>query len=264
MNQAQQAQNAMRRMAARRTGGNRYSLWNKYFSTVCFNFAVTGTFTYTVAAGTEYRAFSYAIGQDMATVGFPASTPATMADTNMHKSGETISGETVEVYGLSALLTSDSDAQLAKVAWPLLSVTLSLNGDTSTFKLGTPEFIPQAGGLCGHGDSYVQAPGPLETLASTGVLTNGIPQVSNFFPFPDPVVWQPSGNADSSLIIKVKAERAITYTTALAADRVAVAGGATSPGTAPWTHPTGTAIGTNVKIKFHLHSRQDGPRSQMV
>lgn len=246
----------------RQSGGGRYSTWNTYFSTINFPFAVAGTFTYTVSAGTSYKAFSYGIGQDMAIVGFPTSTPATNADTNLQKANETQSGEMVRIYGISLLPTSDSDAFLTKIIWPNLSVSLVMNG-SQIQRLGTPEFIPGAGGLTGFGDSYVQAPSQLESFSrSSGALTNGLAQVSNFKPFPEPIVWNPSGQMDSTLNIAVTCERNTIATTLLAADRAAQAAGANTSGAAPWVHPTGTAIGTYVKIKVLIHSRQDGARSQ--
>jgi hypothetical protein len=247
-----------------RSGQQQFSLWNKYYSTVRFQATVAAGFTYTFAQGLELRAFGYAVGQDMGPVGFPSgTTPATLADTNLQKPGETVAGETVTVYGISLLLTSDSDAQLAKMLWPNISCLLSLNGDNQVFKLGTPEFIPQAGGLCGFGDSYVVTPSLAESLSTrSGVLNNGLAQVANFFPFPEPIIWRPSGNADSALIVKLKVERPVVYTTLVAADRAAVAGSSTTQGTAAWNHPTGTALGTYVTVKCHLHSRQTADRSQ--
>lgn len=253
------------RQSMRNSAGGRYSLWNKYHSTGRFQATVAAgpPATYTVKSGTELRLFGYAVGQDLATVGFPANTSATNADTNLTKPSETVGGEAVDIYGISILLASDSEPQIAKLLWPVMSVILSLNGDAQSYKLGTPEFIPGAGGLCGQGDSYVTYPDQTSYLAKASAMTNGFAMAQNFYPFQEPVQWLPSGNADSALILKLRIERDAVYTAlgGAAGDRAAVAAGAGTVGTAAWTHPTGTALGTYVTVKAHLWSKQSGPRS---
>lgn len=234
------------------------STWNKYYSTVRFAFTVTGTFVYTVPAGTQARAFGYAIGQDLSAAGFPAGTPATAAETNLIKPSETIAGEKVLIFGASLMLDEDSDAELAKILWPKLSVILAMNGDQQQYKLGTAAMVPCSGGLTGMGDSYVAVPPLSDTYQSrVGNLTNGAPFVANFYPFPEPIVWSPSGAGDSSLVMKLTAERAAVYTTLAAADRAGAAG------VAAWTHPSvAGALGTFVDIRVAFWSRQVSPRSE--
>ena len=239
--------------------GMRTKTFNNYFSTVRFQFTVAAGFTYTMAKNTELRAFGYAQGDDMsvATIGFPAGRVATAADTNLISASETISGEQVIIEGMSIMPHEDSDAQLMQVLWPNVSVTLQLNGAQLNFPLGTLAMMPGSGGLQGLGSSYVTAPDIASSIARpVGALTNGEPCVDNFYPFPEPVLWQPKGGADSTLIVKLRVEQTSAYTTLLAADRVAAAG------IAAWNHPVGTAIGTYVDVKVRLWSRQISPRSQ--
>lgn len=241
-----------------------FDLWSKYYSTVLFQSAVTGTFTYTIASGTELRAFSYATGQTMNGVGFASTDIATFADTNLTVPFSTISGETVEIFGMSCLVTADSEPAILKQLAPQLSVAIGLNGDNHLFRMGTLEMVPGGGGIFGAGDSLVVAPPQEASFWTSGTATNGWPSVNNYLPFPDSLYWKPQGQTDGTLNVKLKAERVVTYVTLLTADRAAQAGGPNTPGTAAWTHPaTGTnrTPGTFVGIKVHLQSRQSGDRS---
>lgn len=246
-----------RKVIAAARKGERASTWNTYFSRVRCQFVVTGAgpYVYTLAQGTELKAFSYQIGQDMGGVGMPG-TIATKADTNLIQAGQTVSGEQLLVFGLSLYVEPTSDAALAKFLFPTLSVTLGLNGQSTIFPLGNPGFIPGGGGLSGIGDSYVQVPSFAEGYTSrSGAIVNGVPGVQNFLPFPQPFVWNPAGQNDSNLSLVLRAERPATFTTATA-DRVAAAG------IAAWTHPAGTAVGTYVEFLVRLWSRQISPRSE--
>lgn len=237
--------------------GERSSTWTKYYSTVRFGFNRTGAdpFTYTVANGTEYRAFGYAIGQDMSTVaGFAAGTTATFAETNLQTAGQSVSGDKVIIYGISVLLCADSDSQLTKLLWRNVSVALSINGDDPTFRLGTPEFIPGAGGLTGFGADGVVTPDLASSINTrNGAMANGLQSSTNFLPFPQPVIWNPAGQTDSSLVVRLRAERDVQYTT-LVATRAAAAG------VAAWV--PATAAQAQVILKVHLHARQLSPRGE--
>lgn len=251
---------AERAELARAVGAEQRSvLFNKYFSTVRFQAAVTGTFTYTFAAGTELRAFGYAQGDPMntAVIGFPAGRVATPADTNLISASETIGGERVIIEGISIYLHEDSDAQLAQVLFPNVSVTLAMNGARQLWPLGTMSMLPCSAGLTGLGTSFVTAPDIASSIARPlGALTNGVSEASNFYPLPQPIFWEPKGAADSTMICKLRVEQTSAYTTLLAADRAAAAG------IAAWTHPAGTAIGTYVDVKVCFWSRQVAPLSQ--
>jgi hypothetical protein len=249
-------------MAQRPPQGS-YRNWNKYYSRVRFQFVRTGAgpYTFTMAAGTELRAFGYGIGQDIssAAFGFASGTTATPAETNLQQASTTLAGEQVRIFGLSLLPTSDSDSYLAKILWPNVSVQLALNGDQQGFKLGTPETIPGGGGLSGAGDSYIQSPPQQESYVSrSGALTNGVPHAGNFYPIPDPIVWNPAGANDGMLVIKLRVERAVTATLT---ERAAVAGGANTSGTAAFLTPAANAIGTYVTVLVHLWCKQLSARS---
>ena len=237
----------------------KFSLWNKYYSRVrCQSTVTTGAagYTYTFAGGTELRAFSYAIGQAMDGVGFPSSTIATPADTNLIKASETISGENVAIYGLSLLLDADSDAGLAQVLVPNLSVTISMNGDQNSYRLGNAQVVPGGGGLYGFGESRVEVPALNQSVTNiSGALANGMPHSDDFYPFPQPIAWTSAGKADSTFIVKLRIERTVSFTTT-ELDRAAASG------VAAWTHPEGTARGTYVGFTVHLFSQQVSPRSQ--
>ena len=256
--QAYNQLDAKGKRAVQRALAGKTSTWNKYYSTIRFAFNVAAGFTYTVPAGTQFRAFGYAIGQDLSAAGFPAGTPATSAETNLIKPSETIAGEKVVIFGASLMLDEDSDAELAKILWPKLSVIVALNGDQQQYKLGTAGMIPCSGGLTGMGDSYVQVPPLSDTYQSRcGNITNGAPFVANFYPFPEALIWSPSGAGDSSLVVKLTAERQAQFTTQLAADRAGAAG------VAAWTHPSAAgALGTFVDVRVTFWSRQLSPRSE--
>jgi hypothetical protein len=239
--------------------GQKFSLWNKYHSRVRLQSAFAETasgYDYTFSAGTELRAFSYAIGQDMQGVGFPSGYTAQPNDTNLIKGSETISGENVLIYGLSCLLDSDTDAQLAQVVAPNVSVTVALNGDQNSYRMGNVQLVPGGGGLYGFGQSNVEVPALNASVTNiSGALANGLPSADNFYAFPQPILWTASGRADSTLIVKLRVEHACTYSTTQK-DRAAASG------VAAWTHPTPPERGTYVGFSVHLFSRQISPRSQ--
>lgn len=233
-----------------------------YFSAVRFQFSVsktTGTQTWTYAAGTSVKAFNYAQGQSLAGAGF-ASGNATPLDTNLIKQSETVAGENVKIYGLSFMLSSDSDAELARQIFANVSCKLGLNGDQQLYQLGPLTMLPGGGGLHGRGRTYA-AESPLNTqFAEVGSISNGLPGAANFYRFPTPILWRPPGGADATLTITCTCERAISFTTV---DRTAVAGGAGTQGTTGYTAPaTAGNLGTYVTGWFILHSVTKMARSQ--
>jgi hypothetical protein len=252
-----------RAIAAR---ANKSSTWNKYYSTVRFQADRSGAmspYTFTMASQ-ELRAFSYALGADMSagTIGFPSGTTATPADTNLLTGAQTVSGEKVLVYGMSALITADSDAFLAKLCAPDISVIVELDGGLISWKLGSLEMVPGSGGLSGFGDSYLQTPSLLDTyVRHSGAINNGVPHIGNFYPFPQALVWTPAGATDSNLVVKLRLERAKTVTVT---ERAASAAAMGSTGAAAFSAPAATdgALGSFFSVKVHLHSRQISDRSQ--
>jgi len=198
-----------------------------YFSKVKLRAVRTGAgpFVYTVAQGTEVRAFSYGIGDSMQIAGFTAfDGVATAADTNLSKRDETISGEVVEIHGIAAQpmpaaldvkATGDPverrilGHELLSSVCEAVSWHLSLNGGQNSFKLGVLPMIPGAGGISGAADApiteqQVQGGGNTKPFA-----TNGNPLRSNYFSLPEQLTWNRSGDRDSQLNIIGRVERNI-------------------------------------------------------
>lgn len=250
-----------RRMAAANAAQQRYSNWNKYYSKVRFQAtsALVGAVTTFTFPAQELRLFGYAQGQDLGPFGFGVGNQATLAETNLITQSSTLSGETVRIYGLSLLPSAESEATFVKALWTHISVQFSLNGDQMAYRLGTPENIPGGGGLTGFGNSFVQQPAlPDSYVSREGALSNGVAHMGNFFPFPQPVIWLPQGDTDSTLIVKLRLERAVTFTST---NRLAAAG------VAAYTAPVAAAgmpgvVGTFVSVMGHLWSKQTAPRSR--
>jgi hypothetical protein len=198
-------------------------------------------------------AFSYGRNADMASAGIPG-VVATSCDTNIDRSGDTKAGERVRIYGISAMLSEDSDLFLAQMLWAQASVAIRLAGDKEDL-LGRLGFIPCGGGLAGQGQSYVQQSNYFDRVAQWKIATNGLPARENYFPIPGPgVVWDPSGRADSKFEIVTELPRPYVYTCDLA--RVA------APGVLPWDPPASAGTpGTFVDIIYRLHCQQVTDRS---
>ncbi len=244
------------------------SLWNTYFSTVRFEPTVggtTGAQTYTIPQGTKVQAFSYGINDNLVSfAGFPASgggtQPATDAETNLIKGSQTNAGFQVNIRGIAILPTADSSPLLLKLLTDNVSVSISLNGGTQTWKLGNLSFMPGAGGLYGGGLDVLQTPDLGQTFAhDPGAIVNGLPSAQNYLPFPQPLIWTPAGATDSTLVVIFTAERAIGPFTL--APRTA------TTGVSGYTPPAANvAVGTNlsdgVGLKVRLISQQIAPVSQ--
>lgn len=252
-----------RRIAAADAANQRYSNWNKYYSKVRFQAtsALVGAVTTFTIPPQELRLFGYAQGQDLGPFGFGVGNQATLAETNLITASSTLSGETVKIYGVSLLPSAESEATFVKALWTHIACQFSLNGDQMAYRLGTPENIPGGGGLTGFGNSFVQQPPLQESYVSReGALSNGVAHMGNFFPFPQPVIWKPQGDTDSTLIIKLSLVRAITFTSTA---RAAVAG---AGGISAFVAPVAAAgmpgvIGTFVTVMGHIWSKQTAPRS---
>lgn len=234
-----------------------------YYSTVRFNAALTGAgpFVYTVPSGTR-KAFNYKIGDiPGAGSGFSTTFQAGKDETNLLKASETRDNADVLIWGIAAEVTPDSDPFFAAQIWRNAYVELALNG-TDNYLLGPLGFFPQAGGLYGAGSSGIREPSVQQALdIPRGVLTNGNPTAGNYYRLPQPVRWESngSGKKDTSLVVSCTVDSAIAFTTSLAADRAAVAGGANTSGTNAWTHPADGAV--YVDIRFRLLSVSISERS---
>jgi len=238
-----------------------------YYSRVRFPFTNTTsggppvTNTWTIAAGTEVKAFNYAQGQQIAGAGFGTTLTATPLETNLIKQSETVAGEAVKIFGISFMLDSDADAELTRLIFANTSVRVGLNGDQQLYQLGPLSMLPGGGGLSGIGRTDAIEPDLTARFAMVGALTNGLPGRSNFYLLPTPILWLPPGGSDATLVITARVERAISFTSL---NRVAQAPGANTTGAQAYTAPTtasANTLGTYTGGWFVLHSVTKAPRS---
>jgi len=243
------AQPATQRTRLRRDAGvpeQAYKLWNAYYSVVRFSGTVTvagPATTVTWQGGTELRPFSYRIQDPLTTAGFPPAfgpgALATQADTNLIKASETQAGEQLMVHGISLMPTLTTDTG----AWSFLndnmSTVISMDGDQRRYRLGRPFMIPASGGSYGFPSSVV-------TPFQIGAWSNGVPDIANYYPFPEPMVWTSSGETDSNFNVILRLERNVAIQAPTAS---------TSPVTA------GIDFGAYVDIMVRLHTSQTASRS---
>lgn len=197
-----------------------------YFSTVQLMAprvnAAPGPYTYTIAAGTTPTAFTYAQGQNpgQSIPRLVAPGVATFAETNIQTPQQTISGEALEVYGISiqpkhGSIPSDgnfSDSRLLAQIDTNVSVALVMNNGKSTFQLGTVGMIPGGGGIYGWGYDELGTQ-PLDGgRPQFSSQANGNPQRGNAFRMPSGLIWRASGQVDSNLQIEFNVRRAIVLT----------------------------------------------------
>lgn len=234
---------AERRVMANSIRGGTQSKWNSYYSRVRFE-STLAALTYSIASGLESKAFSYGVGSGMTSAGFiTIADVATYADTNLQTQNQTVAGENVIVKGVGIMLQPHSDFQLAKRADFSISVRAVINA-TMVYPLGIPSMIPGPGGLTGFGDSATVGAPQLGQLEKVGVVTNGMPIATNYFAFPDPLIWRSAGNGDSAFNVILKTERKIATDINLGlAARAGVAAGAGTSGAAIYTPATATAAG---------------------
>jgi hypothetical protein len=236
--------------------GQRFRLWNNYYSIVRFQAQVNvagPTTTLTFVPG-ELRPFGYRIGDTLATAGFdPGFGVATECETNLVKAGETIAGEQLQVDGISLLPSSITDIGLYKQLIANSAVKISMDGDSHAYRLGRPDMIPGAGGTFGSGITPTIIP-PLDaSIATDSGFSNGWPVVDNFYPFPEPLMWTPSGETDSNfnVVLRLVRQQVVVMTARAAA-----------AGIAAYTPPTVAGqFGTFVDFMARLHSEQRAARS---
>ncbi len=184
--------------------------WNSYYSRIRITAtAVSNTVAFTVAPGSEFQAFGYSRNGDMTAAGLPG-VQATPADTNILTPNQTISGEMILIVGIGIIALTQSDANLLKVLDQCTSVKIKTNG-TQEYLLGVPSMVPGPGGLFGNSEAWSAAPDLQASVTrSFGVISNGIPHVSNYFQIPEPMIWASSGQGDSNFNVIFKVERAAT------------------------------------------------------
>lgn len=238
--------------------GQRFRLWNNYYSIVRFSAIVSvvppvSTLTFQQQA---LRPFGYRIGDNLTVAGFdPTFGPATDAETNLVKAGETIAGEQLEVDGISLMPSPVTDIGVYKQLIANMSVVISMDGDSHRYRLGRPDMIPGSGGTAGAGFTSTVVPPITSSIAVDNGFQNGWPVVDNFYPFPQPLIWTPSGETDSTFNVVLTLVRQIVFVeTARTLDLV--------NGVAPYTPPTVAGqFGTFADIMVRLHSEQRGARS---
>jgi hypothetical protein len=223
-------------------GQQTQSKWNAYYSRVRFTSTVRvdagTTSSFQLPAGAIVTAFGYTRTGDMAAGGLPG-VIATIADTNIITANQTIASERVLIQGIGIMALAQSDAQFLKQLDQSTSVKLKLNG-TTDYLMGIPSMSPGPGGLFGSSEAQSAAPDLASQVSrSFGVITNGLPHTSNFYPLPEPMLWGAAGQADSTFAVELKIERAVaTIPTfgAGAGPRVAAAG------VAPYITPAASAV----------------------
>lgn len=236
-----------------------------YFSRVRFEptISVDGSSnaTYAFSQGQKVQAFSYGIGGSMAPAGFnkAASTYSlgTASDTNLTTTTgkETNGSDLVYVEEIAIILTPRSEAKLAEVLMAEMHMQAGFNGDTSAYKLGSPIFYPGGAGLYGTKTSKIVTPNLGDAAyAAQGAQTNGLPGIGNVLRLKDPIVWMPKPNSDSTFLLEITLDRAISI---VANARTAAAGvvGYTPPA-------TDGAEGTYLEFFVQLRGAQIGPRSR--
>jgi hypothetical protein len=236
--------------------GQRFRLWNNYYSVVRFQAIVsvvppTTTLTFQQQ---QLRPFGYRIGDNLQQAGFdPTFGLATEADTNLVKAGETIAGEQLEVDGISLMPSPISDVGVYKQLIANMSVVISMDGDAHRYRLGRPDMIPGSGGTFGGGVTPTLVPDLLSSQAVDTSFSNGWPVVDNFYPFPQPLIWTPSGETDSTFNVVLSLVRQQVFVETARAGTDAIA---------PYTPPTVAGqFGTFIDIMVRLHSEQRAARS---
>ena len=229
-----------------------------YYSLVRFPFTVSGSgpYTYTLAANTVSKAFTYGTSETATIAGFDSSFTATDAETNMTARFDT-GGATVMIYGIALHPTEVSDAHLVKLLWANSFVDITLDGVQRYSLLGRPGRIPGGGGLFGAGASYVIPPSTRDQIQfNVGSLSNGVPHIDNYLALTEPLNWMPMGMGDSKFQVRFTVARTLTHTaTARAADATVAM--------AAWAPPTSTgAVGTYVDVMTYLKTIELLPRSQ--
>jgi len=223
-----------------------YKLWNAYYSVIRFSgtVSVVGANTLvTWQGGTELRPFSYRIQDPLTTAGFPAgfgpAALATQADTNLVKASETLAGEQLLVHGISLMPTLTTDTGAWSYLNDNMSTVISMDGDQRRYRLGRPFMIPASGGSYGFPSSVI-------TPFAIGAWSNGVPDIANYYPFPEPLVWTSSGQTDSNFNVVMRLERTVVVEAPTAS---------TSPA------ESGLDFGAYVDIMVRLHTSQTADRS---
>lgn len=236
--------------------GQRFRLWNMYYSVVRFQAAVSvvsTTTTLTFVVG-DLRPFAYAINDPLTQAGFDSSFgAATIADTNLVTKSQTIAGEQVQVGGLSLMPSSVTDIGLWKQLVANIGVQISMDGAAHTYRLGRPDMIPASGGTTGTGYTPTLTPALASSQAFDSGFSNGWPVIDNYLPFPEPLIWTSAGQTDSNFNVVLSLVRQVV---------VVETARAAASGVAAFSPPTAAGqFGTFVDFMVRLHCNQSGARS---
>lgn len=248
-----------------------------YYSTVRFQLTATetvpGTFALSLSMA-ERQAFSYALGQSMASAGFvpPAGVAASSAisasltQTNLSQPKSTRNGERFIVTGISAFLDPVSDHALAGWIWSHGNVQLVKN-DTMRSPLGPLNFFPALSSINGSGLAPNMLPPENARLAEIAIPRQSEGTTRSFDLSAAPIVWMPQGQTDGSLFLAINLDEPYEET---ATSRAAAPGiNAWSPAAAANSPPNGPALvpqrihaGSYVDIIFRLDGTSEALMSQ--
>jgi len=232
-----------------------------YFSSTRIQATTTtggGQTTVTYTKGTAINAFGYGINDPLVDAGYLAAFGnATAAETNLQQRGTTQAGAKVYILGVSMFVSEMSEPEILARVWPNAWADVSLDGVNQYMMLGRLATIPQAGGMYGSMRSFLLEPAIAESTRFHPFGSSGNPQVSNYKKLPEPITWNPSGQADAAFRIRIKCERTVSYQT--------VAARTAASGIEAFTPPTTDGSeGTYVDMLWNLHTVEVAPRSQGV
>jgi hypothetical protein len=181
--------------------------WNAYYSRLRISATSLAANVYSIGAGQDFLGFGYGKNQDMTAAGLPG-VQSTPADTNIITPNQTVSGEMVLIDGIGIIVLPQSDANFLKQLDQCVSVKIKTNG-SQEYLMGIPQMLPGPGGLMGAAEAWSVVPNLQEQLSrSVGIISNGVPHSSNFYPLPEPMVWGPAGKGDSAFNVILHVERA--------------------------------------------------------
>lgn len=253
-----QVSGARPRFQQPRPGGHRFLSMSPYYSRVRFTTTVSATpFVYTVSAAQTVAAFGYQIGGDMA-AGGRGGTNATRADTNLVQAQRTKNGDQVTITGISIqVLTTTQSGEVLAGIFPEISVNLQIGGGDTQVLLGTPSFMPGAGGLYGMGPNLTGVQAIPGGRPFYGFFSNGLPGIMNQGPVPEGMIWQPEGS-DSNINLTLFTERAFAtnLSGATASDKV---NEAAASGIRGYTYPAAADVFVDLMVR--LHGYVSGERS---
>jgi hypothetical protein len=157
------------------------------------------------------------------------------------------------VNGISIMPSDVTDIGVWKQLGSNISVVISMDGDANRYRLGRVNMIPGSGGTFGNGRTPTLLPDLGSSLNTDNSFSNGWPVIDNYYPFPQPLMWTPSGETDSNfnVVLRLVRQQVITETARVAAT-----------GVAPFTPPTSVGqFGTFADYMVRLHTDQTFARS---